>query len=75
MSFYAPKGSVNRIEYLPPVKIAPFKCMDKCLSSGNISSHRNVVNIAKPQQVHFIGLMGLGTQRVPEKEQQIDLIA
>ncbi len=49
--------------------------MDKRLGSGNVSAYRNVVNIAEPQQVHFVRLMRLGAQRVSEKQQQVYLIA
>ena len=33
------------------------------------------MHIAKPEEIHLVGLVGFGGQRVPEKEHQIDFIA
>lgn len=63
------------INYLPPVKVASFKGVNKSLRRGNICAYRNIMNIAEPEQIAFVRLMSLGRKRVSEKEEQIYFIA
>lgn len=65
----------RRINDLPPVKVAPLKSVNKRLRSGYVSTHGNIVNIAKPEQIAFIWLMSFRRERVSEKQKQIYLIA
>lgn len=65
----------RRIDDLPPVEVAPLKRVDKSLARGDICSNGNIVNVAKPQQIKLVRLMGLGVKRISEIEKQVYLVA
>ena len=49
--------------------------MNQNFGSGDIGCHRDIVHIAEPEEVHVVGLMGLGAQGVTEKQKQVNLVA
>ena len=48
-----------RISYVSPVKVASFKRMYQRLGSSNVCCNRNIMNIAKPEQIHVVRLVRL----------------
>ena len=48
-----------RINDISPVKIASLKCVDKRFGSGNVCDYRNVVYIAKSEEIHIIRFVWL----------------
>ena len=49
--------------------------MDQNLGGSNVGSHRDIMHIAEAEQVDVVRLMGFGIQGIPEKQEQVHLIA
>lgn len=65
--------SMLRVDDGAPVEVTVFQTVDQDFGSGNVGGNRNVVDIADAQQVHLIGLIGLGADGVAEEEQHVHL--
>ena len=63
------------IEYLTPVEVAALQRMDKRLGGSNIGRHRDIVYVAKTEQIHLVWLVGLRGKRISEEKQQVYLVA
>lgn len=66
---------IRGIEYRTPVKVASFEGVDKRLGSCDIGRNGYIVYVAQTQEIHLIGLMGLGSEGIAEEQQQVYLIA
>ena len=45
---------------IDPGQVAALQAVDEHLGRGDVGGHRDVVHVAQAQQVHVIGLVGLG---------------
>jgi len=48
--------------------------MNQRLRGGDIGGHRDVVDIAQPQQTGLVGFSGLCGNGIAEKEQEVDFV-
>lgn len=62
-----------RVDDGAPVEVTVFQTVDQDFGGGDVGGNRNVVDIADAQQVHLIGLIGLGADGVAEEEQHVHL--
>ena len=65
--------SMLRVDDGAPVEVTVFQTVDQDFGGGDVGGNRNVVDIADAQQVHLIGLIGLGADGVAEEEQHVHL--
>ena len=62
------------VEKIAPIKVAAFKCMDKCLCGCNIGCNGNIVHVAKAKQGGIVRA-GVLVHRVTEEKQKVDFVA
>ena len=56
-----------------PIQVAPFQRVDQRLCRGDVGRYWNIVYIAQTQKMRRV-LVGLLRQRIPEKQQKVNLV-
>ena len=57
-----------------PIKVAAFKCMNKCLCGCNVRCNGNAMNVAKAEKGGIIRI-GILVHGVTEEKQKVNFVA